>query len=223
MKLTLHRIIKKTHLRTAIWCMLLLFFVQKQGYGQIHNPVVQFSGVITAGDSLYGLGGVHIINKNSRKGSASAEHGFFSIPTLEGDSILFSYVGFKSLYVQIPEDCEDNKLTLIVEMELDTTNLEALEVLPYPSLQLFKDAFVKTELPEDPLYSNMNKNLNQKMLRRMMREMDMTASMNYKHYSLEQIKQYEQPNFLPSTQLVNPLAWLKFIKALKNGDFKRDD
>ncbi len=191
--------------------------------GQETKEVIQFSGLVVAGDSLFGMSGVHVINKNSRQGGTTDISGYFSLAALEHDTILFSFIGFKPKHIIIPKNLKDNELTLMVPLELDTTQIDAVEILPYPSEQLFKHAFVHTELPEDKLMANMNYNLDPRRLRKMMNEMDMTASMNYKHYTLQQIKQYEQPNFLPSSQIFNPFAWVKLIKAIKNGDFKREE
>ena len=79
------------------------------------------------------------------------------------------------------------------------------------------------KLPEDKLVANMNRNLDQKKLRRMFKSMDMTASMNYKNYTQAQIERFEKPGFVATSQIFNPFAWVALIKAIKNGEFKRDD
>ena len=190
---------------------------------QVERNIVQFSGLVVAGDSLFGIQGVHVINKSSRVGYISSESGYFSFPAKEQDTILFSFVGFKKEYVVIPSKCKENKLTKIVNLEIDTVQLDMIEVLPYPTVELFKEAFVHLKLPEDKLVANMNRNLDEKMLRRMFEGMDMTASMNYKNYTQAQIERFEKPGFVATSQIFNPFAWIALIKAIKNGDFKRED
>ena len=187
------------------------------------KEIIQFSGLVVAGDSLFGLQGVNIINKNAIIGFITSESGYFSFPAKAQDTILFSFVGFKNQYIVIPSKAEDNKFTQIVELIVDVTQLELIEVFPYPTVELFKQAFVHLELPENKWEKNMNQNLDQRKLRKMFENMDMTASMNYKNYTQEQIKRFEQPNFIATTQLFNPFAWIQFIKAIKNGDFKQEE
>jgi hypothetical protein len=51
--------------------------------------------------------------------------------------------------------------------------------------------------------------------------MAMDASLNYK-YSMQQYQsKLYYAGQLPPNNLLNPIAWAKFIKAWKNGDFKK--
>ena len=68
----------------------------------------------------------------------------------------------------------------------------------------------------------MAKNLDEEELRTMFQAMDMNASMNYRHYTQQQIQRYEKPNFFATSEIFSPFAWVKFIKAVKNGEFKQD-
>ena len=190
---------------------------------QDNDELVQLSGLVVAGDSLFGVQGVSVLNRSERKGVVTDKFGFFSFPVKENDTIIFSFIGFEKGTLIIPENCADNKYTQIIEMTVDTTQLITIDVVPYPTLQLFKEAFVKLRLEDEDLHQNMAKNLDQKKLRKMFEEMDMTASMNYRHYSTEQIKRYEQPNFFATSEILNPFAWIKLIRAIKNGDFKRKE
>ena len=200
-----------------------IFGISSISIAQVEKEIVQFSGLVVAGDSLFGLQGVHIINKSSRIGYVSTESGYFSFPAKEQDTILFSFVGFTKEYVVIPQNCKENKLTKIINLDIDTVQLEMIEVLPYPTVELFKEAFVHLELPEDKRITNMNRNLDEKKLRRMFENMDMTASMNYKNYTQAQIERFEKPGFVATSQIFNPFAWVALIKAIKNGEFKRED
>ena len=62
------------------------------------KKVVQFSGIITEGDSLYGIAGAAVISLNSGTGTNSNLMGYFSFPVFEGDSIVVAALGYKKRY-----------------------------------------------------------------------------------------------------------------------------
>ena len=49
------------------------------------------------------------------------------------------------------------------------------------------------------------------------------VNMNYKYFMDQQMLATSQKYQLPSNPLLNPFAWVKFIKAIKRGDFKKKD
>ena len=57
--------------------------------------VIQFSGMVLSSDSLEVLPYAVIYDKTNGMGTYSNYSGFFTFAAAEGDSISFSYVGFK--------------------------------------------------------------------------------------------------------------------------------
>ncbi len=53
--------------------------------------------------------------------------------------------------------------------------------------------------------------------------MAMDASLNYKYSSQQYQSKLYYAGQYPPNNLLNPIAWAKFIKAWKNGDFKKKD
>jgi hypothetical protein len=49
----------------------------------------------------------------------------------------------------------------------------------------------------------------------------MDEGMNYKNYIKGQTDQLYYAGQLPPQNILNPIAWAKFIQAWKNGDFKK--
>jgi len=210
-------------MKSSKYVFLIVFLLSVTFSLKAQKQIIQLSGLTVAGDSLYGIQGVHIINKNSKVGYVSSEKGYFSFPVKAQDTILFSFVGFKKEYLVILSNCPENKFTIILDMKIDTTQLDLIEVLPYPTVELFKEAFVRLELPEDKLKKNIDRNLDERILRKIFTNMDMTASMNYTNYTQDQIRRFEQPGFVATSQILNPFAWIQLIKAIKNGEFKRKE
>jgi len=53
--------------------------------------------------------------------------------------------------------------------------------------------------------------------------MGMDGSMNFKNQMQQQYSKLYYAGQLPPNNLLNPIAWAKFIQAWQNGDFKRKE
>ena len=89
--------------------------------------------------------------------------------------------------------------------------------------ELFKKDVLAIELPNRKDLENLDRSLDKDLLRRMYNNEPMSANMNYKYFMDQQMMSTSTKYQLPSNPLLNPVAWVKFIKAIKNGDFKRKD
>src|SRR5688572_8850772 len=124
--------------------MLLLLFL---GIGSIvnaqQNKVIQFSGLTVGGDSLYGIPGVYLYVPKAGRGTTSNHLGYFSLPTLVGDTVLIKAIGFKQKQYIIPD--VEEKLSVIIELSADTSFLPVVEIFPWPTETIFKEAFLALE------------------------------------------------------------------------------
>ena len=142
-------------------------------------------------------------------------YGFFSLPVLEGDSLVFSSVGYKRSSYIVPEHREDNSIRVIVTLEEDITYLDELEVFPYPSEAVFKAAVLAVELPDQRDYDNLQRLLNSDVLREAYWELPASANMNHRFF-MQQQQQAIANRFQPvANPLLNPFAWRDFIRSLK--------
>ena len=104
----------------------------------------------------------------------------------------------------------------------DTVMLKTAVIYPWPSKEQFADAFVNTEIPNDD-YKRALANLERSEMKERMDAIPMNGAMNFKWQQQQiQSKLYYAGQY-PPNNLMNPIAWAKFIKAWKNGDFKRKD
>lgn len=95
-------------------------------------------------------------------------------------------------------------------------------IVPWPTLEQFKRAFVETKIPNDDM-QRAQKNLALAEMKERYMNMPMDGSMNYKNFMDNQIsKNYYKGQFMPNN-LLNPFAWAQFIKAWKDGKFKRNN
>ncbi|MCH7535779.1 MAG: carboxypeptidase-like regulatory domain-containing protein, partial [Bacteroidetes bacterium] len=180
-----------------------------------------FSGVILTSDSLIGIPYAHVLIKGTGRGTISDYNGYFSFVALSGDTIQFSCIGFKDGQYIIPDSLTNNRYSLIQTLEGDTVELNASTVFPWPSKEQFKWAFVNMKIPDDG-YEIAMKNLHQEQLREQFENMPMDGSMNYTHFmNAMHSKLYYAGGQLPPNNLLNPFAWAKFIKAWREGVFKK--
>ena len=195
-------------------CFFLMIAAQQKSWAQGGSRVIQFSGVILGEDSVSGVPGVHVYVPKAGRGTTSNVYGYFSMPALVGDSVVISAIGFEKQHFIVPNNKGEN-FTVIIELLTDTTYLPPIEILPYPTEELFKQAVLALKLPNEGDYRNMEQGLRGDLLLRMMQGAPMDASENYRYYSNQQFLAMTD-RFQPrSNPLMNPFAWAQFIKSLK--------
>ena len=183
------------------------------------QDLVQFSGVVVESDSLRPIPYTSIIVQNGHRGTVSDYFGYYSFVAQEGDTIEFSAIGFNSAFFIIPDTLTNYKYSLIQVLKIDTVSLAMTEIYPWPTKEQFKKAFLALELPDDDM-TRADRNMARSDAKERMTGMAMDASLNYK-YSMQQYQsKLYYAGQLPPNNLLNPIAWAKFIKAWKNGDFK---
>ena len=205
-----------------IFFIFLLNILGNESLAQGQKKIIQLSGVVVGQDSISGVGGVHIYVPKAGRGTTSNPYGYFAMPVLEGDSIIVSAIGYRKQNFIMPGD-KGESVTLFIELKPDTTVLPELEIFPYPTEELFKKAVLAIELPNRKDLENLDRSLDKDLLRRMYNNEPMSANMNYKYFMDQQMLSTSTKYQLPSNPLLNPFAWVKFIKAIKRGDFKKKD
>lgn len=194
-------------------------FTQKS-YAQGENRVILFSGFVVSGESSDPIPGVHLYVPKAGRGTSTSSEGFFALAVLPGDSLIVSSIGFKKRYYRVPLDKSDN-FSVVIELNEDITTLPIIEVFPYPTEELFKEAVLATTLPDEEKMEALRNNLNQEMITRLALTMSMDASMNYRYSATQDAIRLGNRTSIPTLQLLNPFAWAKFIQSIKRGDFKK--
>ena len=187
-----------------------------------HNNLVQFSGVVVTSDSLKPIPYVSIIIRNTWRGTVTDYFGFFSFVAKMKDTVEFSSLGLKRSSFVIPDTLKNNRYSLIQVMYTDTINMREVFIYPWPTREQFKDAFMNLRIPDDD-YDRARKNLALAEMRALYETMPMDGSMNFRNTMQEHSSQLYYAGQLPPNNLLNPIAWAKFIQAWQNGDFKRKD
>jgi hypothetical protein len=208
--------VKKLHFLVGL-SLLLLTITLQEGFAQNDRRVIQLSGVVLSGDkSGEMLFGVNIYVPKAGRGTNTNSLGFFSMPVLAGDSIIISYVGFERQYFKVPLDANEY-LTIIVQMIPDVTYLKEIEILPFPTEEVFKEAVLALNLPKDS-YSMERNNLNQALLNLMMRSGSTMDGPSNQRYYLSQMALAQGTQYAPiQNPLFNPFNWSLFFRSLNQG------
>ncbi|HCM75608.1 MAG TPA: membrane receptor RagA [Cytophagales bacterium] len=179
---------------------------------QSKKRVIQLSGIILAEDSVSGLPGVHIYVPKAGRGTTSNRTGYFSMPVLEGDSVVISSVGYNRRHYIVPKSISEY-LTIIVEMVPDVTYLQEVEIMPFPTEEVFKEAVLALNIPMDNGVDP--KAMNAELLALMLRTTPMDGQANYRYY-MDQYTGSINDRFQPRTNpFLNPFNWARFFRDLK--------
>ncbi|GAB4232800.1 MAG: hypothetical protein Tsb0034_05720 [Ekhidna sp.] len=179
------------------------------------KEVIQFTGVVFGADSSDVVPGTHVYIPKSGRGTTTNPYGFFSMPVLEGDSVVFSAVGYKRVYYIVPKHDKESSLRIVVALEDDITFLEEVEIRPYPTESMFKDALITMELPNQKEYANIYQWLNSQYMQEAYQNLPASPNANYQYYMSLQQRAYINRYSPPVNNFLNPFAWGQFINSLK--------
>ena len=182
------------------------------GFSQSKKRVIQLSGIILSEDSVSGLPGVHIYVPKAGRGTTSNRTGYFSMPVLEGDSVVISSVGYVRRSYIVPKSASEY-ITIIVEMVQDITYLQEVEIMPFPTEEVFKEAVLALNIPMDNGVDP--KAMNAELLALMLRTTPMDGQANYRYY-MDQYPGNINDRFQPRVNpFLNPFNWARFFRDLK--------
>lgn len=196
----------------AILSVLVVVFlaIAWDSHAQQPKRVIQLSGVTM--DTVSGpVPYVNIYVPAAGRGVRTNGVGFFSLPVLAGDSVVVSSVGYQRQFYVVPHDAPEY-LTIFVSMVEDVTYLREIEILPYPTEEVFKEAVLALNLPPAAIDE---RNLNAELLALMVKTTPMDGPLNQR-YSLNQWAASQNDKFMPVTNpFLNPFNWAKFFNGLK--------
>lgn len=201
-----------------VLALLLLLASPQQAVAQGQQRVVQLSGFVAVGDSLYGVAGVNVYVPKTNRGAQTNEYGFFSLPVLSGDSVLFSALGYKKQYLIIPKNYSSQSYSIIMQMQEDPTELPTVDVFPWPTERDFREAVANVKLPDEGR-AIATRNLDPKLLEELFKSTPMDGAGNFRFWNQQQIQQQQNRHMYPT---ISPFAIPALIKALINGDSKND-
>jgi hypothetical protein len=205
-------------------CFFIMIFANVSAFAQEHSNSIIFKGKVVAIRTSEFLPNAYVYNANSGRGALTDDLGNFQLYVYPGDSLTFSYVGYKKKYYIVPYILEPIQ-TGIIHMAEQSTMLAEVKVYPYSTEEDFKKAFLDMKVENEAGRRALEKNLEQSKLNILALQAGLSGAGNFRNFSDQMTYNMANRNFVqdPIMALTNPFAWANFIKSVKRGDLKRDD
>ena len=184
---------------------------------------IQFSGVVVTQDE-YGepapLPYTSIGIMGTSRGTSSDYEGFFSVVALEGDTVVFSRIGFKTVQFVIPDTLDSQRYSWYQIMSRDSILLPEAIIYPWPSREHFKIELLAMDISNE-LRAQTEENLASEVINKLEYTVPIDGGEAY-HWEAQKSfdRQRYSGQFKPQN-ILNIAAWKSFIDAWKRGDFKR--
>jgi hypothetical protein len=189
------------------------------------NQLVQLSGLVLDGttDELLPIPYTNVFIKNeTKRGDYSDFKGYFTIVAKKGETVVFSTVGYKTVEYVVPDTLKDNRYSIVQLMTQDTFNLPETVVFPWPSREHFKIEFLAMDVTPE-MQKRASENVAEEVLARGREIVTRDGNENADYYLRQQASNYYHYGQVAPMNIFNPISWGKFVKAWKNGDFKKKD
>ena len=214
--------------RIVLICVLMIAGVigSRDLFAQGEQKAIIFTGVVVGGRSTETLPGAFIHIPKAGKGRLADEQGKFSIPVFPGDSVVYSYIGYKTQYQIIPRSYNAETYSAIISLRQEAKMLDEVVIYPYSTEEEFKKAFLALQLPDQADRDALAKSTNMEYLTKMAAMVPNNAQTNYRSTMNQLMFGRESAagkNFATTFPFLNPFAWANFIKSVKNGDLKQKD
>ena len=111
----------------SIFLFLALFANANYAEAQGSRKFITFSGFVIDGSNDEPLPGAYVINDRAGKGVFTNSKGYFILDVFPGDSILFSYLGFRKQFHIIPKSVGLD-YSAVVELSIDAKMLKEVRL-----------------------------------------------------------------------------------------------
>ena len=182
--------------------------------------IVQLSGMVMNADSTEVIPFVNIFDPKRGRGTSSNYLGWFSKPFLAGDSVVFSAIGYKRKQIIVPDTVGD-RITVVVNLEEDVTQLPDVEINPFPTEEIFKEAIMAMNLTQEQ--ENVLQSFDPALVQDLVQNLPIegSAALNYRYLMNQQFYNLQNSAGPRTNPLLNPFAWAQFINSFKKKKKKR--
>lgn len=184
------------------------------------KSLIQLSGVVVSSDSLREMPYASVYNKSVKRGAIADIYGFFSLVVHRGDTIAFKYVGHQTGFYVVPDSLIDNRYSIIHMLDVDTVELQEVNIYPWPSREAFAQAFLEMN-PYDDDMLRAQKLLSGQSLASLANEVSTDASISYGTTMNQQNTRLYTVGQSPVNNLLNPFAWASFMQKWRAGELQR--
>jgi CarboxypepD_reg-like domain len=193
--------------------------ISSLAYSQGEIKYITFSGLVIDSQTKEPLPGAYITIPRAGRGTLSNSKGYFVLGVFPGDTVNFSYLGFKKQFHIIPKKAEID-YSVFVELQVDSKMLKEVKVYPFSTEEEFKQALVDMKLPDDRERKILQEVYSPENIAKMASVHGMNANDNYRYGQNQFLKQIESRGQVTMNPLLNPFAWVNFVKSVKSGAWK---
>lgn len=203
--------------------VLVAFFITTSvSYAQSDSTrLIQLSGVVVSSDSLSQMPFATVFDRQSRRGTLADYYGFFSLVVFPGDTLIFSYYGYKTSSFIVPDTLKDDRYSIIHMMHADTINLPSVTVYPWPSREDFARAFLEMK-PYDDALRRAQRQLSGESLAFAAARVSTDGSLSYSWQQNQNNTRLYTMGQSPVNNLFNPYSWAKLLQSWKSGELGRE-
>jgi hypothetical protein len=209
-------------MRRLLIIVVLLFSIN--GFSQVvEQPVkdserlIQLTGIVIT-DSLYRVPYTRVFDRSTKRGAIADYFGYFALVVHPGDTVEFSCLGFSKKVYVVPEDTEQNSISLVQMMNYKDIMGEPVDVYPWPSREEFADAFVNMDLPNDIM--NARQRLSPQEMAFVGALLSADGGSAYSAYRVQQSQAFYTRGQGPQNNFLNPAAWSEFLKGFGTGKYQ---
>ena len=185
------------------------------------SEILQLSGVVVSEHDLIPMPYITVYDRSIGRGVIADYYGYFSMVSFPGDTLYFSYYGYKTSSYIVPDTLEDNRYSIIHILQQDTINLPEVTVYPWPSREDFARFFVEMK-PYDDAIRRAQRELSGESLAFVAARLDADASLASGLTTNQRYTKLYTNGQLPVNNLLNPYSWAKLIRDWKEGKLKRE-
>ena len=199
----------------------ILFFlaamISSQLKAQDKSRLIQVNGFITDNEKNP-VPRATIVSHRIRKGTVSESTGIYSLISVTGDTVSVSALGYKKVIFSVPSNIEGKLYEKDITLVSDTISIEGVTVFPWKSYGEFKKDFLAHQVMVSPQIKNMYDNL--ASIQATLEATPSYSSTPEAGFRMA-MQQVANANYTrgqsPMNNLINPFAWAKFFKGVKNG------
>lgn len=212
------------YLRQFLFLILPVFLFSNALMAQYESDLIQLSGVVLTedNDELEPVPFANIAVKNTSRGTFTNMDGFFSIVVRKGETIQVTALGYRTAEYYIPDTLQDKRYTMFQVLSRDTSLMLPMAVIyPWPSRDHFNIEFLAMDVSNE-LSLRAKENLSERYMEALRRGLPADGGEAGSFYLRQQSRAYYHYGQMAPMNIFNPLAWAEFIKAWREGKFKRD-
>jgi hypothetical protein len=207
--------------RPIFYILICFFALPTLAHGQ-EKKIVQFSGFFQKESTLDPVPFVSIRNKTFQGQEFQGNHqGYFSFVAHEGDTIVFSSIGYFTKEYVIPPTFHTRHTAEILLKE-QVVMLDPVEIFPWASVEEFTQAFINLTIADDDI-AIAKRNLSMESIRNMAAVTPRNANEMYQFNTTQRHIEMSNKavNQRMNNPLLSPLAWGTFIQQITEGNKSR--